>query len=199
VEYLTPKRAATLVVLACCRGEVLLPQLASARTQSTWCGVSSCSTLVHGTRPLASMEEARVTLRERLEQLVRYSPRGTLIPIEGLAELITAAEDEEKDLAVEDVGRLAAWSFGRKADYSPGAIRKWIRSGLRGVRLPAYPSSSGYRVRPRDFEQFVSEVRGQRPNRPPRDEPVGSEIGLEDHDIEAELQAGQRAYAASVH
>jgi hypothetical protein len=139
-----------------------------------------------------------VTLRERLEQLVRTVPRGTLIPVEGLAEFINTAGDDATDLAVEDVGRLAAQSFGRKTNYSPGAIRKWIRSGLRGVRLPAYPSGSGYRVRPRDFERFVTEVRGQKLNRPPRDEHAAAGAVLTDDDLEAELRAGQHAYVASL-
>lgn len=139
-----------------------------------------------------------MTLREKLEQLVRSAPRGTLIPVEGLAELINTAGDDATDLAVEDVGRLAAQSFGRKTNYSPGAIRKWIRSGLKGVRLPAYPSGSGYRVRPRDFERFVAEVRGQRQNRPPRDEHVAAGTVLDGDDLEAELRAGQEAYAASL-
>jgi hypothetical protein len=142
--------------------------------------------------------ELGVTLRERLEQLVRSAPRGTLIPVEGLTELIEGAEDAVTDLAVEDVGRLAAETFGRKSGYSPGAIRKWIRSGLRGVRLRAYASGSGYRVRPRDFEQFVADVRAQKQNRPPRDEHVAAGTGLNEDDLDAELRAGQQAYAASM-
>jgi hypothetical protein len=144
------------------------------------------------------IHETRVTLREKLEQLVRSAPRGTLIPVEGLAELINAAEDEVSDLAVEDVGHLAAQSFGRKSDYSPGAIRKWIRSGLRGVRLRAYPSGSGYRVRPQDFDRFVAEVRGQKLNQPPRDEHIAAGTVLDNDDLEAEFRAGQHAYAASL-
>lgn len=49
-----------------------------------------------------------MTLRERLEQLVRTAPRGTLIPVEGLAGLIQTPADEETDLDVENIGRLAA-------------------------------------------------------------------------------------------
>lgn len=142
------------------------------------------------------MREAGVTLKEKLEQLVRLAPPGTLIPVEGLAELIGDVEDEASDLALEDVGRLAARSFGRKTDYSPGAIRKWIRSGRRGIRLRAYFSGSAYRVCQRDFEQFVAEVRGQKLNRPPRDEPAAAGT-TENDDLEAELAAGERAYAAS--
>lgn len=80
----------------------------------------------------------------------------------------------------------------------PVAIRGRIRSGLRGVRLRAYPSGSGYRVRPRDFDQFVAEVRGQKLNRPPRDEHVAAGTVLDDDDLEAELRAGQQDYAASL-
>ena len=135
-----------------------------------------------------------VTLKERLEQLVRSAPRGTLIPVEGLADLIDGTEDEAGDLAIEEVGRLAADRFGRKAVYKPAAIRKWIRSGLRGIRLRAYPSGSGYRVRPADFEQFVADVRGQRSSRPQLVHQVAAD---EDMDLEAEFRLGQRSYAAS--
>jgi hypothetical protein len=61
------------------------------------------------------MQETRVTLREKLEQLVRSAPRGTLIPVEGLAELINTAGDDATDLAV---GKLAA-SPQRRSDARP--------------------------------------------------------------------------------
>lgn len=64
-----------------------------------------------------------MTLKERLQQLVRSAPPGTLVPVEGLAKLI-GAEEEGADLAVEEVGRLAAEMFGRKSVYTPAAIRK---------------------------------------------------------------------------
>ncbi len=140
---------------------------------------------------------AAVTLRERLEQLVRTAPRGTLIPVEGLAELIQTAAEEETDLDVEDIGRLAATSFGRTTSYTAGAVRKWIRSGLKGVLLPAYPAGTGYRVRRHDFDQFVADVRSQRANRPPRAEHVAAGTLPHSDDLESEIRAGQQAYAAS--
>lgn len=151
------------------------------------------------TNPWAQLEVARtrrsrVTLKERLEQLVRAAPPGTLVPVEGLAKLIDGAEEEVGDLAVEEVGRLAAEKFGRKSAYTPAAIRKWIRSGLRGVRLHAYPSGSGYRVRQRDFEQFVAAVRAQRVDGV---EPTLHVADGVDAELEEELRFGQRAYAAS--
>lgn len=69
-----------------------------------------------------------------------------------------------------------------------------IRSGLRGVRLRAYPSGSGYRVRQRDFEQFVSAVRDQQVSGGESTLPVDSGY---DPGIEEEISLGQRAYAAS--
>lgn len=137
-----------------------------------------------------------MTLRERIEQLVRAAPRGTLIPVEGLADLIGDGDEGlSTDLAVEDVARIAAERFGRKVPYTPAAIRRWIRSGLRGVRLPAYPSGSGYRVRPAEFERFVANVRGQKLSRPPQDSPMAAG---EDLDPADELRLGERAYAALV-
>lgn len=135
-----------------------------------------------------------MTLKERLEQLVRAAPPGTLVPVEGLAKLIDGADEEGGDLAVEEVGRLAAEKFGRKSAYTPAAIRKWIRSGLRGVRLRAYPSGSGYRVQPRDFEQFVAAVRKQRVDGV---EPTLHAAAGDDSELEEELRFGQHAYAAS--
>lgn len=133
-------------------------------------------------------------MKESLQQLVRSAPPGTLVPVEGLAKLIEGAEEKGGDLAVEVVGRLAAERFGRKSAYTPAAIRKWIRSGLRGVRLPAYPSGSGYRVRQHDFEQFVSAVRNQQVGGGVPTQPVDLE---RDPDLEDEISLGQRAYAAS--
>lgn len=136
-----------------------------------------------------------MTLKERLEQLVRASPPGTLIPVEGLARLIDGAAEEGGDMAVEDVGHLAATRFGRKRPYTPAAIRKWIRSGLRGVRLRAYPSGSGYRVRPADFDDFVTEVRRQGAPRPQL--VTEAAAGRREMDLEAEIRSGERRYAAS--
>jgi hypothetical protein len=138
--------------------------------------------------------EVDVTLKERLQLLVRSAPPGTLVPVEGLAKLIDAVEEEGGDLAVEVVGRLAAERFGRKSVYTPAAVRKWIRSGLRGVRLRAYPSGSGYRVRRRAFEQFVSAVRDQRVDGGEPNLPVDL---VSDPELEDEISLGQRAYAAS--
>ena len=141
-----------------------------------------------------SILEVEVTVKERLQELVRSAPPGTLVPVEGLAKLIDGAEEEGGDLAVEEVGRLAAERFGRKSAYTPAAIRKWIRSGLRGVRLRAYPSGRGYRVRRREFEQFVSAVRDQRAD---GGEPMLQADSGFDPELEDEISLGQRAYAAS--
>jgi hypothetical protein len=146
------------------------------------------------TKSRRSILEVEVTLKERLQQLVRSAPPGTLVPVEGLAKLIDGAEEEGADLAVEEVGRLAAERFGRKSAYTPAAIRKWIRSGLRGVRLRAYPSGSGYRVRRREFEQFVSAVRNQQVD---GGEPVLQRASGYDPELEDEISLGQRAYAAN--
>jgi hypothetical protein len=134
-------------------------------------------------------------LKERLTALVQTAPPGTLIPIEGLAALLDHTEEEAADLAADEVGRLAAQRFGRQEPYSPAAIRRWIRSGLRGVRLPAYPSGRGYRVQRSDFERFVSEVRSQKKGaRPPLMLMPAAEP---EDDLVGELQRGRRAYAAS--
>jgi hypothetical protein len=138
--------------------------------------------------------EVEVTLKEKLEQLVHSAPPGTLVTVEGLAKLIDGADEEGGDMAVDEVGRLAAERFGRKSAYTPAAIRKWIRSGLRGIRLRAYPSGSGYRVRRREFEQFISAVRDQRVGGV---EPMIEVDSGDDPELEDEISLGQRAYAAS--
>ncbi len=77
-------------------------------------------------------------------------------------------------------------------------MRKWIRSGLRGVRLRAYPAGNGYRVRRRDFDQFVADIRGQKLNRPPRSEfAAAGRLPVED-DLESEIRAGQQASRCAV-
>lgn len=140
-----------------------------------------------------------MTLIEKLQQFVNSAPRGTMIPVEGLAQLISDAQEEVADLAVEDIARLAAVRFGRTEPYTPGAIRKWIRSGLNGVQLPAYPYGRGVRVRARDFDEFVSKVRGQKPGRPEREThvPAGPEIDTFS-EFEADVHsAASQSYAAS--
>lgn len=136
-----------------------------------------------------------MSLKQALSALVDAAPRGTLIPIEGLAELLERSEEEAPDLAPEDVGRLAALRFGRDEPYSPAAIRRWIRSGMKGVRLPAYPTGRGYRIQRSDFERFVSEVRSQKKRARP---PVMLMPAAEPEDaLVGELRRGRRSYAAS--
>ena len=139
-----------------------------------------------------------MTLKEKLQQLVNASPRGTLITVEGLAELIEGAEDDVADLSVEDVAKEAAERFGRSEPYTPGAIRKWIHTGLNGVLLAAYPYGRTYRVQVRDFEAFVAAVRGQKHAQPARDS-APADVEYDDSDeFDAEVRsAASRSYAAN--
>lgn len=136
-----------------------------------------------------------MALRERLEQLIRSAPPGTLVPVEGLLALLDGEDQTESvDLTMDDVGRLAAERFGRRSPYKSPAVRRWIRSGLRGVHLRAYASGSGYRVTRANFERFLEAVRRQPTNRPPQEFPVTTG---QDPDPEEELRAGATAYAAT--
>ncbi|HEX6038389.1 helix-turn-helix domain-containing protein [Longimicrobium sp.] len=101
------------------------------------------------------------TLHEHLGQLVRYAPPGTLVPVDSLAELLRVYTDEPKrpapaGLSLGEVAELFARVVdGQRKVPQEGTVRKWIRTGLRGVKLKAYRAGRHLRVLESDFESFV--------------------------------------------
>jgi hypothetical protein len=107
-----------------------------------------------------------MALHERLSLMVQHAPPGTLIPVDWLRALL---EDDRPrgaapDFSLEEVAdRCAARGAGGKA-VQAAAVRKWIREGLRGVRLEAFLWGKTYRVREDALDEFIRAVE----NAPPR-------------------------------
>lgn len=101
------------------------------------------------------------TLHEHLGQLVRYAPPGTLVPVDSLAELLRVYTDEPErpapaGLSLGEVAeRFARVVDGQRKAPQEGTVRKWIRTGLRGVKLKAYRAGRHLRVLESDFDAFV--------------------------------------------
>jgi len=109
-----------------------------------------------------------IPLHERLSLLVQHALPGTLIPVDSIRQLLT--EDAESPalaapgMSLEQVAlRCAGLLHGGRPVQLP-AVRKWIRSGLRGVKLSAFEWGQTYRVHEEEFEAFVEAVK----NAPPR-------------------------------
>jgi hypothetical protein len=124
-----------------------------------------------------------MNLNEHLNQLVRYAPPGTLVPVDSIAELLQTYSNQvepqsEPDPPKHVEPRLAWLSLGEIAErftrlvdgelrtVKDGTVRKWARVGLRGVRLRAFRVGRHLRVLEEDFELFVRELAAARPAAP---------------------------------
>lgn len=102
-----------------------------------------------------------VPLRERLAQMVKHALPGTLIPVDSIRQLLEENQPraEAPGYSLEEVAeRCAALVAGGKT-VQTSAVRKWIREGLRGVRLSAFPWGNTYRVGAEELEEFIEGVR----------------------------------------
>jgi len=101
------------------------------------------------------------TLHEHLGQLVRYAPPGTLVPVDSLAELLRTYSEELQrpapaGLSMGEVAeRFARVVGGQRKTPQEDTVRKWIRRGLRGVKLKAFRAGRHLRVLESDFNAFV--------------------------------------------
>jgi len=106
-------------------------------------------------------------LHERLSLMVQHAPPGTLIPVDSIRALL---ENDRPSVAapgfsLEEVAdRCAARGAGGKA-VQASAVRKWIREGLRGVRLEAFLWGRTYRVREDALDEFIHAVENAPPHR----------------------------------
>jgi hypothetical protein len=125
-----------------------------------------------------------MTLMEVLRYREEHCPELPLAVIEPLLTALLAAEIQsasserplapvaggrggganvDGDLTLREVADRFARRLGREA-VKPPAVRKWIRTGLRGsagipVRLKAYTVGGEYRVEPDALEQFIEDLR----------------------------------------
>jgi len=133
-------------------------------------------------------------LHERLSLMVQHAPPGTLIPVDSIRALL---EDDRlraaaPGLSLEEVAhRCAARGAGGKA-VQPSAVRKWIREGLRGVRLEAFPWGKTYRVREDALDEFILAVANAPPRRVRR--PV---TATNADSVRGEIASSRRKFASS--
>src|SRR5687768_17150010 len=98
---------------------------------------------------------------ERLIRFVHDAPAGTMVPVESLRELLTAApgveEEQERRLSpAEAADWLHRHLGGRKR--TAAAVRKVMRTGFRGVVLKSYPYGRERRTTEADLRQFVVQI-----------------------------------------
>ena len=99
-------------------------------------------------------------LHERLSLMIQHAPPGTLIPVDSIRALL---EDDRSSVAapglsLEEVAdRCATRGTSGKA-VQASAVRKWIREGLRGIRLEAFLWGKTYRVREDALDEFTRAI-----------------------------------------
>lgn len=112
-------------------------------------------------------------LYEHLDELIRCALPGTMVPVESLAELLRRYGNESEPvpepqpqpefrpagLSLGEVAQRFSRTVGRETKtVQEGTVRKWIRVGLRGVRLSAFRAGRQLRVLEEDFESFVQQL-----------------------------------------
>lgn len=109
------------------------------------------------------MDEPRgIPLHEQLSSMVQHAPPGTLIPVDSIRELLRQEQVRAASvsgLSLEEVAQRCATPGSRNKPVQPSTVRKWIREGLRGVRLTAFRWGKSYRVTEEALREFISAVR----------------------------------------
>ncbi len=107
-----------------------------------------------------------MTAYERLLRFVEDAPRGTLVPVEELRAILADGQvgaAEAKGVRDLTAAEAADWLHrhlgGRKR--TPAAVRKMMRTGLRGVVLQSFSFGRERRTTEQDLERFLGEVRGR--------------------------------------
>jgi hypothetical protein len=116
-----------------------------------------------------------IPLHERLALMVQYALPGTLIPVDSLRQLLEEDQPRAKapGYSLEEVAERCAALASNGRTVQTSAVRKWIREGLRGVRLSAFPWGNTYRVGADELEEFIRAV-SITPRRRPRPFPQRS-------------------------
>ena len=108
---------------------------------------------------------APTTLHERLSRMVESALPGTLVPISSLRELFEHHQPETRSadpgLSLEEVAERCAARGSRSKPVGTAAVRKWIRTGLRGVKLEAFPWGMSYRVTEAALARFILALQGK--------------------------------------
>jgi len=131
-------------------------------------------------------------LRERLSLMVQHAVPGTLIPVDSLRELLgeeQARAASAPGLSLEEVAQRCVAPGSRNKPVQPSTVRKWIREGLRGVRLTAFQWGKSYRVREDALREFIKAVQEAPVHTAPPIIPSG--LG----NIEDEIAAARQRFA----
>lgn len=101
-------------------------------------------------------------LHERLTLMVQHALPGTLIPVDSIRALLVEdrlpARVSVPGISLVEVAERCACLGSRKQPVKPSAVRKWMRTGLRGVRLSAFAWGKTFRVHERALEEFIRDV-----------------------------------------
>jgi hypothetical protein len=106
-----------------------------------------------------------MTAYDRLLRFVEDAPRGTLVPVDELRAILADAQvgaaGEANGARGLTAGEAADWLHrhlgGRKR--TPAAVRKMMRTGLRGVVLQSFSFGRERRTTEQDLQRFLGEVR----------------------------------------
>jgi hypothetical protein len=100
-----------------------------------------------------------MSLHERLSRMVESALPGTLVPVSSLRELLENHQSETRaadpGLSLEEVAQRCAARGSTTKPVGTATVRKWIRTGLGGVKLTAFPWGTTYRVTEEAVERFI--------------------------------------------
>jgi hypothetical protein len=101
-----------------------------------------------------------ITLHERISRIVEHSLPGTLIPVSSLRKLLEHNSPEPRTVAdpglsLMEIAQRCAARGRRSKPVATATVRSWIRNGLRGVKLQAFPWGRTYRVTEEALDRFL--------------------------------------------
>src|SRR4028119_2400202 len=140
---------------------------------------------------------ASITLRERLSRMVESALPGALVPVSSIRELLEHHQPEIRNadpgLSLEEVAERCAARGKRSKPVGTAAVRKWIRTGLRGVKLKAFPWGMSYRVTEDALANFILALQGEQVD---AEDPAGEEVhAAVPRTIEDEIAAARAHYS----
>jgi hypothetical protein len=129
--------------------------------------------------------------------MVESALPGALVPVSSLRELLGHHQPETRNadpgLSLEEVAERCAARGNRSKPVGTAAVRKWIRTGLRGVKLEAFPWGMRYRVTEEALARFILALQGKQVD---AGDPKGKEVpATARHTIEDEIAAARARYS----
>jgi len=142
--------------------------------------------------------ERVMTLHDRISRIVEHSLPGTLVPISSLRELLEHTSQEPRTVAdpglsLVEVAQRCAARGNRSKPVTTATVRNWIRKGLRGVKLQAFPWGSTYRVTEEALDRFI-----RAPQKVPTDAAEvlrGEVLAVTKGTIKEEIEAARDRYS----